>query len=68
MFAFASSLFFTNKGFFNKLKGPLSWPIEKMKGGSEVWYNVAGKKGKKKRAAHQKITKVQVKDKAPVRD
>lgn len=38
------SLFFTNKGFFNKLKGPLPWPIEKMKGGSEVWYNVAGKK------------------------
>lgn len=64
MFAFASSLFFTNKGFFNKLKGPPPRPIEKMKGGTEVWYNVAGKK----RAAHQKITKVQVKDKAAVRD
>lgn len=44
LFAFVSSLFFTNKVFFNKLKGLLPWPIEKMKGGSEVWYNVAGKK------------------------
>lgn len=64
LFAFVSSLFFTNKGFLINWKGPLPQPGEPMKGSTEVWHNVAAQK----EAAHQKITKVQVKDKAPVRD
>lgn len=64
LFAFVSSLFFTNKGFLINWKGPPPQPGEPMKGSTEVWHNVAAQK----EAAHQKITKVQVKDKAAVRD
>lgn len=57
LFAFASSLFFPNKGFFNKLKGPPPPPARRMKGTTELCYNVAKKKREKKRSSSSENNK-----------